>query len=134
MGDSTYKYYEVIMIDIHHHAITRDPKINYVLCCAEAQGAAWSDSQWQEVSWSWKGTQVQPDQGSIQERELAEEEHSECEEEALDGDCPRTKGRGPSLGHCLGRNIPWIKATLVFLFLKYTGKYKKKKKYSALIP
>merc|ERR1712034_61448 len=24
--DSTYKYYEVIMVDIHHAAITRDPR------------------------------------------------------------------------------------------------------------
>ena len=28
--DSTYKYFEVIMIDIHHKAITRDPKINWM--------------------------------------------------------------------------------------------------------
>merc|ERR1719371_98209 len=26
--DSTYKYYEEIMIDIHHAAITRDPKLD----------------------------------------------------------------------------------------------------------
>merc|ERR1712029_1180172 len=28
--DSTYKYFEVIMIDPHHKAITRDPKINWM--------------------------------------------------------------------------------------------------------
>jgi len=28
--DSTYKYYEVIMVDVHHAAITRDPKINWM--------------------------------------------------------------------------------------------------------
>ena len=28
--DSTYKYFEVIMIDIHHKAVTRDPKINWM--------------------------------------------------------------------------------------------------------
>merc|ERR1712002_1001996 len=28
--DSTYKYFEVIMIDTHHKAITRDPKINWM--------------------------------------------------------------------------------------------------------
>ena len=28
--DSTYKYYEVIMVDTHHAAITRDPKINWM--------------------------------------------------------------------------------------------------------
>jgi hypothetical protein len=33
--DSTYKYFEVIMIDIHHAAITRDPKINWM--CAAVQ-------------------------------------------------------------------------------------------------
>ena len=33
--DSTYKYYEVIMIDIHHKAITRDPKINWM--CGNVQ-------------------------------------------------------------------------------------------------
>merc|ERR1712192_356186 len=31
--DSTHGYYEVIMIDIHHAAITRDPKINW-MCSA----------------------------------------------------------------------------------------------------
>merc|ERR1712071_533168 len=33
--DSTYKYFEVIMIDIHHAAVTRDPKINWM--CASVQ-------------------------------------------------------------------------------------------------
>merc|ERR1719495_2116140 len=33
--DSTYKYYEVIMLDIHHSAITRDPKVNWM--CAAVQ-------------------------------------------------------------------------------------------------
>ena len=33
--DSTYKYYEVIMIDIHHAAVTRDPKLNWM--CAAVQ-------------------------------------------------------------------------------------------------
>merc|ERR1719402_1730812 len=28
--DSTYKYFEVIMVDVHHSAITRDPKINWM--------------------------------------------------------------------------------------------------------
>merc|ERR1719260_50544 len=28
--DSTYKYFEVIMVDVHHAAITRDPKINWM--------------------------------------------------------------------------------------------------------
>merc|ERR1712184_31042 len=33
--DSTYKYFEVIMIDPHHKAITRDPKINWM--CNDVQ-------------------------------------------------------------------------------------------------
>merc|ERR1712215_29533 len=33
--DSTYKYFEVIMIDTHHSAIRRDPKINWM--CAAVQ-------------------------------------------------------------------------------------------------
>ncbi len=33
--DSTYKYFEVIMIDPHHKAIRRDPKINWM--CASVQ-------------------------------------------------------------------------------------------------
>merc|ERR1712203_2222 len=34
--DSTYKYFEIIMIDPHHKAITRDPKINW-MCSAVAK-------------------------------------------------------------------------------------------------
>merc|ERR1711953_1322713 len=30
MGDSTYKYFEVIMVDIAHPAIRRDPKANWI--------------------------------------------------------------------------------------------------------
>merc|ERR1712098_272427 len=36
--DSTYKYYEVIMIDIHHAAITRDPKINWMCAGKSSRG------------------------------------------------------------------------------------------------
>lgn len=28
--DASYKYFEVIMVDIHHNAIRRDPKINWI--------------------------------------------------------------------------------------------------------
>merc|ERR1712083_376391 len=34
-ADSTFKYFEVIMIDPHHKAIRRDPKINWM--CAAVQ-------------------------------------------------------------------------------------------------
>merc|ERR1719341_2422826 len=99
------------MIDIHHAAITRDPKINW-MCAAvqkhrELRGltAAGKSSRglgkghkfnqtkggsrranWQELSWPWKGTQIQPDQGRQQARQLAEEEQSEAEEEAIGWD------------------------------------------------
>ena len=33
--DSTHKYYEVILIDPHHKAVRRDPKINWM--CAPVQ-------------------------------------------------------------------------------------------------
>merc|ERR1712158_131226 len=49
----------------------------------EAQGAPWSYRCRQELSWPWQGTQVQPDQGRQQARQLAEEEQSEAEEEAI---------------------------------------------------
>merc|ERR1739842_87282 len=54
-----------------------------VRCGAEAQGAARTDCRWQELSRPWKGTQVQPDQGRKQARQLAEEEQPEAEEEAI---------------------------------------------------
>ena len=53
---------------------------------AEAQGAAWTDCRRQELSRPWQGTQVQPDQGRKQARQLAEEEQPEAEEEAIDCD------------------------------------------------
>merc|ERR1712176_778376 len=33
--DSTYKYFEVILLDIHHKAVARDPKVNWM--CAPVQ-------------------------------------------------------------------------------------------------
>merc|ERR1712072_1069446 len=64
--DSTYKYYEVIMIDIHHAAVTRDPKINWMCAAVQKQG-----------------TQVQPGQGWLQKGQLAEDEQPEAAQEAL---------------------------------------------------
>merc|ERR1711955_102968 len=72
--------------------------------------------QWQEISWSGQGTQVQPNQGRLQTWQLAEEEHSQREEETLD-DCPRTLGeKTDNLGRCLGRNKSWIKPLFFLLF------------------
>lgn len=28
--DASYKYFEVILVDIHHNAICRDPKVNWI--------------------------------------------------------------------------------------------------------
>ena len=136
------------MIDIHHAAITRDPKINWMCAAVQkhrelrgltAAGEIFNSPKIeyifslfkprlrsqiefqpktfrQELSRSWQGTQVQPDQGRqqvrlnsnyqtycrynfsfscrriifpSQARQLAEEEQSEAEEEAIDCDlCP----------------------------------------------
>merc|ERR1712083_485719 len=54
-----------------------------VRCSAEAQGTSWTDCRRQELSWSWQGSQVQPDQGRQQARQLAEEKQSQTEEEAI---------------------------------------------------
>merc|ERR1712203_1150107 len=50
---------------------------------AEAQGTSWTDCRRQEFSRSWQGSQVQPDQGRQQARQLAEEEQSQAEKEAM---------------------------------------------------
>merc|ERR1712083_96429 len=54
-----------------------------VRCCAEAQGTSRTDCCRQELSRSWQGSQVQPDQGRQQARQLAEEKQSQAEEEAI---------------------------------------------------
>merc|ERR1712172_397528 len=82
--DSTYKYYEVIMIDIHHAAITRDPKINWMCSAVQKHRELRGLTARQELSWSWQGSQVQPDQGRKQACQLAEEEQPQAQEEAID--------------------------------------------------
>merc|ERR1712008_453882 len=53
-----------------------------VRLCAEAQGASWTDCLRQEFARPGQGTQVRPDQGWKQARQLAEEEQPEAEEES----------------------------------------------------
>merc|ERR1712172_287659 len=55
-----------------------------VLRCAEAQGTSWTYCSRQELSRSWQGSQVQPDQGRKQACQLAEEEQPQAQEEAVD--------------------------------------------------
>merc|ERR1712210_445827 len=80
---------------------------------AEAQGAAWTDCRRQELSRPWKGTQVQPDQGWKQARQLAEEEQPEAEEEAIGWD---------SCALCV------LNSSLLCSGRKYISKSEKKKK------
>lgn len=87
--DSTYKYFEVILVDPSHKAIRRDPRINWIVkpvhkvrsqprsdrlgdicrCILSvriwltkylAPRISWSHRHGQEVSWSWKGSRLQP--------------------------------------------------------------------------
>jgi hypothetical protein len=81
--DSTYKYYEVILVDPQHKAIRRDARINWIVnpvhkvsfCClvsilkessantfsSTAPRISWTHCHWQEVSWSQQGSQIQQD-------------------------------------------------------------------------
>merc|ERR1711978_221973 len=81
--DSTYKYFEVIMVDVAHPAIRRDPKANWICNAPQAQGAPWPDSRWQEVSWYWQGSQLHPDHWGFQEGQVDQEEHSFSPQKAL---------------------------------------------------
>ncbi len=79
--DSTYKYFEVILVDPSHKAIRRDPRINWIVnpvhkvrstiggcirlvgtrltrCAAPRSSRPYRYRQ--EVSWSWKGSRLQP--------------------------------------------------------------------------
>merc|ERR1711997_697613 len=81
--DSTYKYFEVIMIDIHHKAITRDPKINYVRKCPKTSRIERINHRWKIVKRSWKRSQIHPDQGRLSPCCLASQELAQVAQEAL---------------------------------------------------
>src|ERR1700760_2174414 len=75
--DSTYKYFEVILVDPQHKAIRRDPRINWIvnpvhkvsridspnprfsLTPISAPRSPWPHCYWKEVSWYQQGPFVQ---------------------------------------------------------------------------
>src|SRR5271167_4765058 len=78
--DSTYKYFEVILVDPQHKAIRRDPRINWIVNPVHkvrtqarfyfrseltylfiAPRSSWSHRNWQEVSWYQQGSLVPQD-------------------------------------------------------------------------
>jgi len=91
--DSTYKYYEVILVDPQHKAIRRDSRINWIVnpvhkvCSGSTFGLqqslmntpapriSWSHCHGQEVEGSGQGSQVQPHH-SWPEEDLEETQHS----------------------------------------------------------
>ena len=94
--DSTYKYFEVILVDPSHKAIRRDPRINWIvnpvhkvwfrhpnLChvanTLSAQRISWSYCHWQEVSWSWKRSWLQS-YNCWPKKDLEETQHSQLVE------------------------------------------------------
>lgn len=103
--DSTYKYFEVILVDPQHKAIRRDARINWIvkpvhkvinIChgkirvgedCADifvAPRIPWTYRNRQEVAWSRKGTRL-PQDNRRQEEDLEEAQHPELLEIPLDG-------------------------------------------------
>merc|ERR1711915_1100883 len=83
--DSTYKYFEVIMVDIAHPAIRRDPKANWICGAVHKQRAPRSDSRRQEVPRPGEGRQPHPDHWWVEEGQVDQEEHSFSPQEALRG-------------------------------------------------
>jgi len=91
--DSTYKYFEVILVDPQHKAIRRDARINWIVKPVHkvplrlfqntknqadilpASRIPRSDRNRQEVSWSGQGTQVQQDYGG-QAQDLEEAQYT----------------------------------------------------------
>ena len=91
--DSTYKYFEIILVDPQHKAIRRDPRINWIvnpvhkvrspvclgiwqwLTSFAAPRSSGSDSDWQEISWSRQRTQVQQD-NQREKEDLEEAQHA----------------------------------------------------------
>jgi ribosomal protein L15E len=90
--DSTYKYFEIILVDPQHKAIRRDPRINWIVnpvhkVCQEAKhmqhckliptsasGISRTHSDWQKISGLRQGTRIQQDDGG-QTKDLEETQH-----------------------------------------------------------
>merc|ERR1712184_207227 len=82
--DSTYKYFEVIMIDPSHKAIRRDPKINWMCKAVQKhRRIAWIDCCWKIFQRSWKRTQFHPNQGRIKTCSLVAQKFSQIAQKTL---------------------------------------------------
>merc|ERR1712071_544453 len=81
--DSTYKYFEVIMIDPHHKAITRDPKVNWmcrpVMKHRELRGLTAAGKRSRGIGKGRKFTQTK----GLEEGLLAQEELPQAPQKAL---------------------------------------------------
>jgi hypothetical protein len=89
--DSTYKYFEIILVDPQHKAIRRDARINWIVnpvhkvnsFCSTSANAnyviapriSWSHSNWKEVSWYQQGSSLQQYQLWSQ-KDLEKAQHS----------------------------------------------------------
>lgn len=58
--DSTYKFFEVILIDPFHKAIRRNPDTQWITKPVHKHRDAWADICWPKEPWPWKGPQVPP--------------------------------------------------------------------------
>jgi ribosomal protein L15E len=91
--DSTYKYYEIILVDPQHKAIRRDPRINWIVNPVHKVGLSthithqnrtnqslasrisWAYCDWEEVSWVGERAQLQQDNSRPKE-DLEEAQYS----------------------------------------------------------
>jgi ribosomal protein L15E len=92
--DSTYKYFEVILVDPQHAVIRRDPRINWIVKPVHkvrhqnnllpqssllmhlnlAPRSSWPHRNWQEISRLGQGTPIQQDD-SRQEKDMEATQH-----------------------------------------------------------
>jgi len=111
--DSTYKYFEVILVDPSHKAIRRDPRINWIvkavhkvcssigaqdlqlhhdvqswLTIRAAPRISWPYLYWQKVSWSRKGSRLQPHH-RWPKKDLEEAQHSQPLEIQINASFPK---------------------------------------------
>ncbi|KAL9665660.1 hypothetical protein QQ045_021081 [Rhodiola kirilowii] len=73
--DSTYKYFEVMLVDAAHNAIRNDPRINWICNPVHKHRAPWSHICWEEEQRSpWKRS-PKPQATSIAQSNLEEKQH-----------------------------------------------------------
>merc|ERR1712029_655022 len=57
--DSTYKYYEVVLVDPFHKAIRHDAKINWICKSVHKHREMRGLTSANKISWTWQGSQIQ---------------------------------------------------------------------------